>query len=326
MPENIQKKIENEVIDILNISSGGRLVVSKSEKNKFGIDLRIQRRGNYKENPYDFRIVSFIDRPKDNIFVKDFGETELYTGKDFFLLFVYFDRIKQRINDYIWLIPSLQFEDMAEILLLEGSKKALRFQGSLNAEKKDKYSKFLVDRKDLGKLIFDAFDNKGKFTFKETIFQEKEEINQERLFEFIAEARRNTFASGSTPVSNPRLLSSIQLEFQKGDYFYRDIYFNGNKKFIGQEIVYQGSKPIWGMNYAGKQIEKLEINFLREALYRLADKCRFGKICEHEKREFRYQDNGQGNLENFLGQEQIFADGKNIYKLDYQGGLISDKL
>jgi hypothetical protein len=45
--ENIREKIENEVIDLINFSSGGRLIITKLEKDKYGMDMSIQRRGNY---------------------------------------------------------------------------------------------------------------------------------------------------------------------------------------------------------------------------------------------------------------------------------------
>ena len=76
------------------------------------------------------------------------------------------------------------------------------------------------------------------------------------------------------------------------------------------------------MNYIGTSIGKLETVFLKESLFKLAEKCRFGGICEYKKREYKYQDQGQGNLEEFFGEEKIFVNDKSIYKLDYQGGLI----
>jgi hypothetical protein len=290
------------------------------------MNLSVQRRAKYKENPYYFQINIFTDSPREGLFTKDILEQQFSADKNFYLLFVYFDRVKQKVDNYVWLIPSLYFEDIAQLANDNNGEKVLRFLASLSVKNKDKYSKFLVDTKDLGKMIFDAFENKGKIDFEETIFQEKESVNEDRLFEFIAEARRNTFAVDATVTSNPRLLGSTQFDFQKGDFSYRDVYFAGNKKFIGMEMVYQSSKLVWGMNYIGNQVGKLEESFLRESLYRLVEKCRFGKICDYEKREFRYQDSGQGNLESFFGEEQIFTEGKSIYKMDYRGGLISDKL
>jgi hypothetical protein len=80
------------------------------------------------------------------------------------------------------------------------------------------------------------------------------------------------------------------------------------------------------MNYIGTAQEsplgKLETAFLKESLFKLVKLCRFGGVCEYEKREFKYHDQGKGSLEEFSGEEQIFLEGKNIYKLTYQGALI----
>ena len=50
-------------------------------------------------------------------------------------------------------------------------------------------------------------------------------------------------------------------------------------------------------------IDKLETSFLKESLFRLSNECRLGKTCEYEKREYKYQDQGQGSLEDFFGRE-----------------------
>ena len=324
--ENIQSEIEDKVIDCINSGVAGRLIIFKPEKSSLGADLAVERRGNYKGEEIFFQIISFIGPAKDNIFAKDFLQESFKTAKNLYLLFVYFDEVTQKIKDYVWLVPTSQFEDITEIVKSPDGKNTLRFEAPLDIKVKNKYSKFLVETKELGKLILSALEKGGKFNFKEIDLSEKSKINLENLKEFLSEARRNTYASNNTPVDNPRLLGSIQMEFQRGDYFYRDIYFLGDKKFIGQEIVYQESKPIWGMSYNGSAIGKLETIFLKEALFKLSEKCRFGEVCEYGRRELKYQDHGQGSLEEFSGEEKINLETKNIYKLDYQGGLISDKL
>jgi hypothetical protein len=322
MAENTQDKVEDKIIDCINSGVTGRLIIFKPENGKLGADLAVERRGNYKEKEMFFQINSFVGHIKEDIFIKDFLQDGFKADKNLYLIFVYFDDVKQKINDDIWLIPSLQFRDIAETAKSPDGGKILKFQASVNA--RDRYSKFLVSSKGLGKLILNAFENKGKFDFKESNLQNEEEINIDSLRDFLCEARRNTYAANATPI-DARLLASTQLEFQKGNFFYRDIFFSGTKKIIGQEIIYQDSKPIWGMNYMGNQIGKLETNFLKESLFKLAERCRLGGICENEKREYKYQDNGQGGVEEFSGQEQIFVQGKNTYKLDYKGGLISEK-
>lgn len=334
MAENIQEEIEDKVIDCINYGVAGRLIIFKPEKNSFGADLAVEKKGKYKEKEIYLQVSSFITPAKAKNFVKDFLQESFKTDKNFYLLFVYFDEIGQKISDYVWLIPSLQFRDIADIVKpMPGEylgKNLLRFEISLDIKQKSKYSKFIISTKKLGTVILDVLEKGSKFDFGENLggnpFEEKGIINLESLKEFLCEARRNTYAANAIHVDNPRLLASKQLESQKGDYVYRDIFFDGDKKFIGQEIIYYDSKPIWGMNYIGSTIGKLETSFLKESLFKLAEKCRLGEVCEYEKREFKYQDQGQGSLEGFLGKEEIFSEGKNIYTLNYQGGIISDKL
>jgi hypothetical protein len=323
MAENIQEKIEDKVIDCINSGVAGRLIIFKPEERDFGADLAVERRGKYKDNKMYFQINSFTRHTGSDNFVKDFLQKDFKTNGNFYLVFVYFDDVRQKISDHVWLVPSLQFRNIADILKSDENENVFRFQAPLDVKNKNKYSKFVVETKQLGKIILEAFVNGGKFDFKATDFEEKNVINLESLKEFLSEARRNTYATNAMPIDNPRLLESIQLEFQKGNYFYQDIHFLGGKKFIGLEIVYQDSNPIWGMNYFGDAMGKLETDFLKESLFKLSEKCRMGQACEHEKREYRYQNNGQGNLDNFSGKEEISLEGKNIYKLNYQGGLVS---
>lgn len=321
--DNTKEEIRDKVIDYINSGVSGRLIIYKPEKNIYEADLSVERRANYKEKGMYIQINSLIIPSKDAIiFIKDFPQESFNAEKNFYLLFVYFDKERQKIDDYIWLIPSLDFQDIAEVIKLEGDKKIFRFESSADLKKKNKYSRFIIKTEELGKTILKALEKGGKFDFKEIDFEGKNIINLANLKEFIIDARKNTYAANSTPVANPRLLASKQLEFQKGNYFYRDIYFLGEKKLIGQEIVYQDGKPIWGMNYIGDVIGKLETNFLKESLFRLTEQCRFGGVCEYEKREYKYEDQGEGSVDKFSGRELISLEGKNVYNLDYQGGII----
>lgn len=150
-----------------------------------------------------------------------------------------------------------------------------------------------------------------------------ENINFEELKKFIAEARRNTYAGEEKPIKKALLNGSCQLEYKKGEYFYRDIYFTGKDNFIGQEVVYFNDKPIWSMVYCGSSEPSKVSNFLKKSLLSLAEKCRFNEKCEFEESNFRYENKGQGTLEQFGGEEQIFIKEKRVYKLNYHGGLIS---
>ncbi|MEK7665017.1 MAG: DUF5680 domain-containing protein [Patescibacteria group bacterium] len=320
---NIEEEVENKIIDFIILGSGNRLIAFKPEENSKGADLVIKKRGDYEKekiSEVSFKISSYIGPAKNNNFIKDILQKDFKPDKNFYLIFDYFDEVKQEINDYIWVVPSLEFRDIADPVAEKG-KNALRFESSLNIEDKNKYSKFLVDKKELGNILIKLFKFGGEIDFKDINLEEKL-INLESLKEFIAESRKNTLLGGSLLVDTPRLIGSLQIEFQKGDFFYQNIFFKRQKGVIGQEVVYQNNRPVWGMNYFGSFMQKEAEEFLEDSLLKLLKECRFGKICEFERKEFKYKDNGEGAIERFLGKEQIFLKGKEIYKLNYQGGLI----
>ena len=176
MTENIQEEIEDKVMDCINVGVAGRLIIFKPEKSNFGADLAVERRGKYKEKEMYFQVNSFI-RPEENNYIeKDFLIDNFKTDKNFYLLFVYFDEVKQKINDYIWLVPSLQFKDIADVIKSPDGKNFLRFEASLDIQNKNKYSKFIVKSRELGKLILDALEKKRQFNFKEIGLKKKKQL------------------------------------------------------------------------------------------------------------------------------------------------------
>lgn len=319
---NIEENIENRIIDLITKGSEDRLIAFKPKENIKAVDLVVKKRGDYKGKEISFQVNIFIGPSKTNSIVKDILQKNFNPDKDFYLMFVYFDEVKQSINN-VWIIPSFMFSEIAEPQKLENNKTVLRFETSADKENKDKYTRFLITQKELGNFLLEIIENKGKLNFTKNNFLEDKEVNLDKLEKFITEARRNTYAVGSKSIENPRLSGSTQLEYQKADYFYQDIYFTGSKRFIGQEIVYYNNKPVWAMNYFGSIVEKEILDFLKKSLSKLSQECRLGKKCQFEKRELRYQDEGQGSLGRFLGEEQIFQKNKNVYSLTYQGGIIS---
>jgi len=322
MTDNIKEAIEDKIIDSINAGIAGRLVIFKPEKKGQEDYLAIERRGEYKEEKIYLQVNSLIIPAKSISFIKDFSLENFKADKNLYLVFAYFNEITQKLEEYVWVIPSLQFRDIAEVISQSDEKKVLRFESSSDFKNKNKYSKFLINIKDLGDVILSALREKKQISFKAVDFEGKSAVNLESLREFLCNARANTYAADSTGVENPRLLESTQREFQKASYFYRDVRFIGDKKVFGQEIIYQDSKPIWGMNYIGSKIGKLEEIFLKEALFKLSDKCRLGQEHNYEKREYKYQDKGQGNLEEFSGKEEVLLNSKSVYSLNYNGGLI----
>ena len=326
MTDKIQEKIEDKIIDCINTGAEGRLIIVKPEENNLGVDLVVERRGKYRERKLYFKVNSFVGPAEDKKLIIDFPLESFREDSSLYLIFVYFDDVTQKIADHLWVVPSSFFKDTAEVVKSSKGKKLLRFESTLDFKNKNTYSKFVVNTKDLGDLVMDAFEIGGKISFNNLEFDEKRPINMDGLKYFLCEARRNTYAVDGMRADNPRMSGSSQREFQKGDNFYVDVYFSGEKIFMGMEVIYQDSKPVWAMNYGGTQIGSLETSFLKEALLKLSEKCRLGESCEYKKRELKYQNIGKGNMEEFSGTEEIFSVGKGIYKLSYQGGILLYKI
>lgn len=103
--EDIQDKVENKIIDWIALDSGARLVAQKPEK---GADLIVQKKGDY---------------PAKQIFLKvrilegDISENQEKLPENYYLLFVNFDFIKQKINEKFWLFPDFKEQITREIFI-----------------------------------------------------------------------------------------------------------------------------------------------------------------------------------------------------------------
>jgi len=343
---NIEENIKNRVIDLIGEGSENRLIAFKPDDKSGVVSLIVKKRGEYKppvaqkrlgasfetkrtfsappedkSQELSFQVHIFIGPSNPDNIVKDIARENIIVDKNFYLMFIYFDEVRQYVSN-IWIIPSLMFLEIAESQKLENNKTILKFKITTDEENKNKYAKFLIDQKELGNFFLEIINSKSNIDFDKKIFKDNKDADLKQLEKFISEARENTYAADLKSIENPRLFGSLQSEYQKEYYSYQDIYFTGSKIFVGQEVVYYDNRPIWAMNYLGTVIEKETLAFLKESLLKLSQECRMGKICEFEKKEFKYQDNGQGNLEYFSGKEQIFKKNKDIYSLTYQGGLI----
>lgn len=144
--------------------------------------------------------------------------------------------------------------------------------------------------------------------------------------EFLVEAKKKTYASESPEaVPEPFLESSRQLQYSNGRYLYRDIYF-GSEQFSGIEVVYEGQTPIWTMVYSGgtnSPLDSREIYaFLKRALRSLSTDFPARGPRIFREGEFTYENNYEGSLERFSGEELILLNESEVYRLNYYGGMI----
>ena len=149
-------------------------------------------------------------------------------------------------------------------------------------------------------------------------------MDKKDLLQFLLSARTKTYAAanGSTEAL---LDGSVQYEYRKDNWFYRDVYFIGNAIFPGLETVYYKNKPVWSMSYYGnfsKMSEEEADTMLRRALIDNWKTTRIYKKVEKDYGNFTYFCDGNGSIDELGGTEEITVKGKLVYHFYYAGGYI----
>ncbi len=148
------------------------------------------------------------------------------------------------------------------------------------------------------------------------------------LERFVVAAKAATYA-GDGAAAPPCRRGSHDLAYTVGGLSYLDSYFGGSD-FVGQEIVWNGGDPVWGMNYHGVILARGRIDAARagavvkEALSALYREQRFLGGFRHETAFGVYTDTNEGDVKRFDGEEWIEQDGVRVYELRYHGGLVVD--
>lgn len=147
------------------------------------------------------------------------------------------------------------------------------------------------------------------------------------LDSFLREANLNTYANEKVKRVSSLRPGSDDYHFEKGDLAYHDTYF-GSTNFLGEEIVYENEKPIWGMNYYGFTLsdeisESLFDSILRPALmFGSGDNIPVRGPKEFINGEWKYTFETKGDLKNFTGIEEISKNNEVVCRLHCHGGFI----
>jgi len=147
------------------------------------------------------------------------------------------------------------------------------------------------------------------------------------LIDFLVKAKVATYASkgesGETQLDD----GCKELVFEEGDFKYIDRY-EGSKSFFGKEVVLKNGQKVWQMKYQGGVIDDVSpnevYNFLKKALKLVSRDRPYRGPENFVEGNFDYVDKSEGDVNDFSGEEKIFFEGREIYKLTYSGGKIKE--
>ncbi len=146
------------------------------------------------------------------------------------------------------------------------------------------------------------------------------------LEQFIVRAKSRTYVGGAQKLL-PYRLGSKDIQYRENEWAYHDSYF-GESDFIGQEVVYFHSEPVWAMNYYGYILDTNLITspeagkMIMSSLTKMYAEGRFLGAFANEEFGLRYEDSNDGDVKHFHGKERILKDNVTVYELIYHGGLI----
>ena len=152
------------------------------------------------------------------------------------------------------------------------------------------------------------------------------ESQSDKLRDFLINAKKATYANKSALSIKASRQSSTDYEYKDDDMVYHDTYFGGNN-FMGEEIVYKGKEPVWGMNYYGRLLGSSDEIFgqiLRPALMRVGENATLPLRGPKEffVNNYRYTFEVTGDLDGFSGVETIYENGVKLYELICHGGKL----
>ncbi len=153
------------------------------------------------------------------------------------------------------------------------------------------------------------------------------EISEDELAKFLTAANKSTYANKDAPKSPSLRPFSEDYHFEHNDLVYHDTYF-GARDFIGEEIVYKASTPIWGMNYYGHVLKADASTKEVYAILRPALMKEYNDILPvRGPKEFvlgnsKYTNVAEGTLDRFSGEENIYLNNELVYRAWYHGGSI----
>lgn len=144
--------VENRAIEIITLTSNGKLTCYSPNSDDDGIDLIVKPKSEFK--PIFLQVKSRFKLQKNNQFHQNVGIKTFQSDKHFYLLFIYFPIEKLEVEK-LWLIPSNKFRKLAyEKKAGKTYKSFYRFSANPFSSE-NKWAKYIIEKNYLGKRIYE---------------------------------------------------------------------------------------------------------------------------------------------------------------------------
>ena len=146
----------------------------------------------------------------------------------------------------------------------------------------------------------------------------------DKVLEFLIEAKKNTYAGKKGEVESSRL-NSHDLKYEKDNLMYYDTYLGGDLS-SGEEALWINNEPCWSMNYIGRVKENnFSGDFLKEALLLVNKEYPYRGPSYYKNEDYEYIMEVKGDFKWFYGHEIIKYKNVEIYECNFHGGLVKQK-
>jgi hypothetical protein len=148
--------------------------------------------------------------------------------------------------------------------------------------------------------------------------------SREELGRFLAHAKATTYAADDDSRSHRLDDGGSEARCERGAYRYRDRWY-GESHFAGQELVWHDERLVWCMNFHGVTSPEATVEFFhfhKRALRRVPAELPLRGPALYRNGPFSYVNDWSGSLEAFDGVERAFEGVREIFRLEYHGGLL----
>jgi hypothetical protein len=147
---------------------------------------------------------------------------------------------------------------------------------------------------------------------------------EEELAAFLVTAKLGCYAADDERQLRTLEDGGLEVSFTQGELCYRDRWYGG-ASFSGQELVWRAGRACWGMSFHGTTSPAAPaqlFHFHKQALRRVPPAAPWRGPALHREAAFTYVNDWGGTLARFRGVERIFQGDAELFRLEYQGGLL----